>query len=325
VHTTQTAGLALATDLAPAEARPRVVALLYMMLLAGMVASALIIGVLLDDYSPKRLVQVIQGVAVLTMAINVLALWKQEARDPLRTAVTQEARPKFRDAWRTFIKGGRASRLLVAVGLGSAAFSMQDVLLEPYGGEILHLTVGETTALTALLAGGSLAGFAVAARKLTQGFDAYRLSGYGALVGIAGFAAITLAGALETALLFRCGTALIGFGGGLFAVCSLAAAMSLAEGGQSGIALGAWGSVQATAAGLAVALGGILRDGIGGLAVSGVLGEALNRPETGYSVVYHLEIMLLFATLAAIGPLARIRQAGSENCSGKFGLVDIPS
>ncbi len=46
LHTTQTAGLALATDLAPAEARPRVVALLYVMLLAGMVFSALLFGAL---------------------------------------------------------------------------------------------------------------------------------------------------------------------------------------------------------------------------------------------------------------------------------------
>ncbi|MEO1785810.1 MAG: PucC family protein, partial [Pseudomonadota bacterium] len=36
LHTVQTAGLALATDLAPEDARPRVVALLYVMLLAGM-------------------------------------------------------------------------------------------------------------------------------------------------------------------------------------------------------------------------------------------------------------------------------------------------
>ena len=39
MHTTQTAGLALATDLAPPEARPRVVALLYIMLLAGMLVN----------------------------------------------------------------------------------------------------------------------------------------------------------------------------------------------------------------------------------------------------------------------------------------------
>ncbi|WP_170937290.1 MULTISPECIES: BCD family MFS transporter [Rhodomicrobium] len=324
VHTTQTAGLALATDLAPANVRPRVVALLYMMLLVGMVASALVLGALLQDFSPKRLIQVIQGVALLTMVVNIVALWKQEPRDPSRTAFDEE-RPAFRDAWNEFTRGGRASRLLVAVGLGSAAFSMQDILLEPYGGEILHLTVGATTALTALLAGGSLAGFAYAARKLTQGFDPYRLAGYGAVIGITGFALITLAGPLETALLFRCGTALIGFGGGLFAVCSLTAAMALSQGGQSGLALGAWGAVQASSAGLAIALGGLIRDGVAALARSGALGEGLATPAAGYGVVYNIEIILLFATLIAIGPLVGSRQQSSSTYQRKFGLADMPS
>ena len=44
LHTTQTAGLALAADLAPQVSRPRVVALLYVMLLLGMIASSLLFG-----------------------------------------------------------------------------------------------------------------------------------------------------------------------------------------------------------------------------------------------------------------------------------------
>lgn len=323
MHTTQTAGLALATDLAPEEMRPRVVALLYMMLLAGMVGSALVLGWLLADYSPKRLIQVIQGCALLTFLVNCAALWKQEARDPSRTDVTR-AQPSFRQAWNAFLHGGRASRLLVAVGLGSAAFSMQDILLEPYGGEVLHLGVGATTALTALLAGGSLAGFALAARRLTRGGDPCRLSGYGALAGIAGFAIIILAGPFEAPLMFRLGISLIGFGSGLFAVGSLTAAMSLSRAGASGIALGAWGSVQATAAGVAIALGGAIRDGVGALAQAGSLGEALRTPITGYGAVYHIEIVLLFATLIAIGPLVGAWREEQLGYSGKFGLADMP-
>ena len=79
MHTTQTAGLALATDLAPPEARPRVVALLYIMLLAGMLVSSLLLGYLLSDFSAFRLIQVIQGCAVVTMVLNVVALWRQVA------------------------------------------------------------------------------------------------------------------------------------------------------------------------------------------------------------------------------------------------------
>ncbi|MEQ9608806.1 MAG: BCD family MFS transporter, partial [Kiloniellaceae bacterium] len=217
LHTTQTAGLALATDLAPDDARPRVVALLYVMLLLGMVASALVFGTLLADYSPKKLIQVIQGAAVATMLLNGLALWQQEARNAARTDPAR-ARPAFRQSWRSFTSSGRVVRLLVAIGLGTAAFSMQDILLEPYGGEILGLTVGATSMLTALLAGGTLIGLAVAARRLGRGAEPHRLAGFGAAAGLFAFAAVILAAPLDSPLLFRAGTALIGFGGGLFAV-----------------------------------------------------------------------------------------------------------
>lgn len=323
LHTTQTAGLALATDLAPEESRPRVVALLYVMLLLGMVASALVFGEALADFGHVKLIQVIQSVALVTMALNVLALWKQEPRNPALTSGEGE-RPAFSDAWQAFLAGGHASRLLVAVGLGTAAFSMQDILLEPYGGQVLHLSVAATTALTALVAGGTLVGFGIAAKALGRGMDPHRLAGLGALAGIAAFSAVIFSAPLESALLFRLGTTLIGFGGGLFAVGTLTAAMALAKNGQSGLALGAWGAVQATAAGLAIAVGGALRDGVGHLAMQGTFGEALTSPATGYGFVYHLEIALLFATMAAIGPLARYARHGAQRSTSKFGLAEVP-
>jgi BCD family chlorophyll transporter-like MFS transporter len=299
------------------------VALLYVMLLVGMVASALLFGALLADFNQIKLIQVIQGAAVATMVLNGIALWKQEARDPARTRMDRP-RPRFGEAWRAFSQGGRSARLLVAVGLGTAGFSMQDILLEPYGGEILGLTVGATTMLTALLAGGTLAGFALAARTLGRGADPYRLAGFGALAGIAAFGAVILAAPLDSPLLFRAGTTLIGFGGGLFAVGTLTAAMALAQGGNSGLALGAWGAVQASAAGLAIALGGAIRDAVSGLAAEGLLGPALTGPATGYGVVYHIEIVLLFATLAAIGPLVRPAGAPRTRPSSTFGLAELP-
>jgi BCD family chlorophyll transporter-like MFS transporter len=298
-----------------------VVALLYVMLLVGMVGASLAFSLLLADFSQIRLIQVIQGAALATMLLNCLALWKQEARNP---ALTAADRPyvDFIATWQTFLAGGRSSRLLVATGLGTAAFAMQDILLEPYGGQIMHLGVGDTTALTAVLAGGTLAAFALAARRLGRGADPYRLAAIGALVGVAAFSAVIFAAPFESPFLFRVGTALIGFGGGLFAVGSLTAAMALEHHGHSGLALGAWGAVQASAAGVAIALGGALRDIVSGLAQSGALGPALAGPATGYSFVYHLEIGLLFATLIAIGPL--VRTAARPQPSSQFGLAEFP-
>jgi BCD family chlorophyll transporter-like MFS transporter len=323
LHTTQTAGLALAGDLAPENARPRVVALLYVMLLAGMVLSSLVFGYLLSDFGEIRLVRLIQGAAVITMVLNLVALWKQEVRDPRSTA-PDRPRPAFKETWAAFINGGRARRLLTAVGLGSAGFSMQDILLEPYGGEIMHLTVGATTALTALSAGGALAAFALASRNLRQGGDPNRLAALGALTGIFAFALVVFSAPLGAPFLFRAGTALIGFGGGLFSVGTLTAAMNLEVHDHNGLALGAWGAVQATASGLAIALGGGMRDLFTSMAASGALGPAMSAPSVGYSIVYHLEIALLFATLIAIGPLVRNRNRITHQPAARFGLAELP-
>jgi MFS transporter, BCD family, chlorophyll transporter len=304
LHTTQTVGLALATDLAPAHARPRVVALLCVMLLAGMVVSAVAFGLLLADFSALRLIKVIQGAALITVVLNGIALWKQEPRAPGRTA-HDLPRPAFSESWALYAGKGRARRRLVATGLGTAAFSMQDILLEPYGGQILHLPVAATTALTALLAGGGGIGLLLAARWLDRGGDAFRVAASGAVVGIAAFSAVIFAAPLDSARLFAVGVCLIGLGGGLFAHGTLTASMAKTGPEDTGLALGAWGAVQASAAGLAIAASGILRDVGAHLAESGTLGEAMNLPSTGYLIVYHLEIALLFATLLAIGPLVR--------------------
>jgi BCD family chlorophyll transporter-like MFS transporter len=323
MHTTQTAGLALATDVSPEDKRPRVVALMYVTLLAGMFLSAIVFGLLLEDFTAKKLIQVVQGAAVVTVALNLLALWKQEQRDPKLTA-HDKVHPDFRESWRAFMAGGRAARLLVAIGLGTAAFSMQDVLLEPYGGEVLGLTVSQTTLLTALLAGGTLIGLSWAARHLSRGGEVHRLAALGCVIGVFAFSFVIFAAPMNSPELFRVGTFLIGLGGGLFVVGTLTAAMALARDGFSGLAIGAWGAVTATATGVAVAVGGALRDIVGGLAANGFFGDAFTGPEIGYSVVYHIEILLLFMTMAAIGPLVGARYRNSATTNTRFGLAEFP-
>jgi BCD family chlorophyll transporter-like MFS transporter len=324
MQTVQTAGLALATDIAPEDSRPRVVALMYVMLLAGMVVSAAVFGFLLADFTQVRLVKVVQGSASVTMALNVIALWKQEPRVlGRRNDATDES--GFREAWARFSGATRARRFLWAVGLGTAAFSMQDIVLEPYGAEILGLGVGATSALTGLIAAGSLAAFGLAARRLSRGADPLRVAATGALVGLAAFSMVIFAEPVGSALLFRAGVVLIGFGGGQFAVGTLTAAMALDTDGFKGLALGAWGGVQATCAGIAIAVGGGLRDLVSSLASSGALGEVLMHPATGYAVVYHAELALLFITLIAIGPLVRAPRRGlAPSSSTKFGLPVLP-
>ena len=304
VHITQTVGLALATDLAPQESQPKVVGLMYVMLLLGMIVSAFVFASVLEDFSPGRLIQVIQGCAITTMILNVLALWKQETRDRSRRFKNPD-QLTFKESWALFCKGDHAIRRLIAVGLGTMAFTMEDVLLEPYGGEILKLSVSSTTFLTATLAMGSLIGFGIASRVLSRGADPFRMASIGAFIGLPAFIAVIIAAPIASANLFSLGVFLIGFGGGLFGHGTLTATMNLAPPEQRGLALGAWGAVQATGAGVAVALGGVIRDIVNYFAMNNMLGETLADPSTGYVIVYFLEMVLLIATIVAMAPLIK--------------------
>jgi len=323
LHTTQTAGLALATDLAPADKRPRVVAFLYVMLLCGTIASAFAFAGLLAHFSQLRLIQVIQGAALLTMVLNIAALWKQEPRRP-STSRGEDAEADFWTTWNDFIALPRARRTLVTVALGTAAFAMQDILLEPYGGQILGLSVANTTSLTGWLSAGTLCGFIIAAHQLARGFNTYRLASCGILTGLVAFPCVIVSAPLGSVGIFQVGAALIGLGSGLFSVSTLTAAMAIAEEGGSGVALGAWGAVQATAAGLAVAASGAVKDLIQRFGAEGALGSAFADPAASYTAVYHIEIVLLFAALAALGPLTGRLPRHRPVEGARFGLAEFP-
>lgn len=317
-HVVQTTGLALATDLTPPESHPKVVGMMYVMLLVGMIVSALAFGALLADFTPGRLVQVVQGAAVVCLVLNMVAVWKQETRRPPRGAAPAAPDPTFRESWSRFCAGEQALRRLVVVGLGTMAFGMADILLEPFGGQVLNWQVAETTRLTALLAFGGLLGFAFASHVLGRGGDPYRMARNGALIGLPAFACVILAAPTGLSLAFLVGNFLIGFAAAVFGHATLTATMNRAPKEQAGLALGAWGAVQATAAGVAMALGGVIRDLVDAVVqATGSFGEFGDA--AGYLAVYGLEIVLLLVTIAALGSLirrrdgARHRQVGDEN------------
>ena len=76
--------------------------------------------------------------------------------------------------------------------------------------------------------------------------------------------------------------------------------MNFAPQNQAGLALGAWGAVQASAAGVAIALGGVIRDVVANLPIRQAFG-----PATPYTSVYALEVVLLIAAILVMIPLLR--------------------
>ncbi len=327
MHITQTVGLALAADRATKENRPRVVALLYFMFLFGMGISAVVIGILLADFSKLRLIQVVQGSAVLTLILNLVAVWRQE--QIIINQQKNDKSEKFFLSWKKFISDRKTNSLIWVVFWGTLAFSMQDVLLEPYGGQILGLSVSETTNLTGVWALGALLGLALAANNSKKTVSSVSNAMTALLLGIVGFSAIIFSSPMQFPFLYFLGTLFIGFGTGLFSVSLLIIAMALSSKTNlgSGFILGSWGAAQAIGAGLGIALGGILRDVVNKIALSGYLGSTFENNSIGYIFVYHLEILFIFITLIVLGMLSQEinKRKIKDHDQKSFGLTEIPS
>lgn len=302
VHTVQTVGLALATDLVPEEDQPKVVGLMYVMLLVGMIVSAFLFGALLETYTPGRLIQVIQGAAILTIVLNGLAMWKQEARNRGRaTAPATDFDQDFAAAWSRLTKRAGVMRLLLVIALGTAGFGMADVLLEPYGGQVLDMSVAETTRLTVVLAFGALLGFGFASRWLGRGARPIDIACLGPIIGVPAFGLVVASAFFVSTPMLVVATFAAGVGAGLFGHGTLTATMRSAPRDQIGLSLGAWGAVQTTAAGIAIAIGGVIRDA---LVASPIDGASAAMP---YLPVFTLEAVLLLLTGIVAWPLRRRR------------------
>jgi BCD family chlorophyll transporter-like MFS transporter len=188
-------------------------------------------------------------------------MWKQEARDRVRGNAPRGPEPSFAQAWAKLTARPGLVRLLAIIAFGTAGFGMADVLIEPFGGQVLQMSVAETTRLTVYLALGTLVGFTMASRWIGRGrARPIDVAIYGALIGAPAFGLIILSAHLLSVPVLIVAILAAGFGAGLFGHGTLTTTMRCAPRDHIGLSLGAWGAVQTTSAGVSIVVGGFLRD-----------------------------------------------------------------
>lgn len=321
VNTVETIYLALVSDLTPPGERGRVLAVLWIMLVLGTIVSSLIMGQLLQSYNHLRLIQVMQGSASVFIGLTLLALLNQEKLRPdgKVVAYTDDVRLRlsFGQSLRLLAHQPSLRSLFVILFVATTGFATHDVLLEPYGGQVLHMTIAQTTQLTALWGLAMLCAIAVSGWLLWQGRSPVILIIAGCLGGVLGFLTISLTSNEALITPFCLGVWLIGLGRGLFVVASITLVMSLTDMGHAGLFLGLWGIMQALAQGVGTIGGGLARD---------LAQQLTGKVVLGYTFVYgtSLSLLLLSLILIALLRLDRQLQAG-ETRSPWQGLQDIPA
>jgi MFS transporter, BCD family, chlorophyll transporter len=302
----------LATRVAPGR-RAAAASITWIMMVAGIVVTAGVAGSMIDPFSLPRLTMVAQGVAGGAFVVALLAIWGVESASPplliaASPAADAQTSQAFGAALKTMWADDAARRFTVFVFLSMFAYSMQDLILEPFAGLLFGFTPGQSTKLSGVQNGGVLVGM------ILVGIGGGAFAGRGAaglprwIVGGCIGSAIALAG-LAMAAFFGPGwplaanVALLGFANGVFAVAAIGQMMALAsaDGGREGIRMGVWGAAQAIAFGL----GGL----IGAVGVD--LGRAMTGSTSGtFLIVFGAEALLfILAALLVLRGNARSAEA----------------
>ncbi|MAO05336.1 MAG: MFS transporter, partial [Citromicrobium sp.] len=296
----------LASGVVP-ERRAAAAAVTWTMMIAGIVVAAGVAGALLDPFSEARLIGVASGVALTAFALACAAIWRLEPRamqdfsDRPRGEV-----PGFAEALREIMQETAARRFTVLIFVSMLAYSMQDLILEPFAGLVFGMSPGESTSLSGTQHSGVLLGMIIAgvggsafAGRLPVDLRVWIVAGCaGSGCALAGLAMAALAG---PGWPLAANVFVLGLCNGVFAVSAIGAMMGLAGAGENtreGVRMGVWGAAQAVAFGL----GGLT----GALGVDAAR-HLIGRDGAAFQLVFAIEACLFI--LAAVLAVQATRRA----------------
>jgi BCD family chlorophyll transporter-like MFS transporter len=259
------------------------------MMMIGILAGVFLGVWILDAYTPERLIGLFLVVAACVGLLTVLAIAGQEHRTSARPA--SEALP-LRRAWGLVRSSRQARRFFFFLMMGILFLFLQQVVLEPYGGDVFGLDIRATTLFNAYQMVGVLVGMAVAGGWLARRIGNRLTAGVGLGLASISFLALAAAGWLGLPAWLPPAIGLMGLGMGLFNVGGLALMMGMAVHRLTGLYMGAWTLAQALGNGMASIGGGLLF----------ALGLALLGSQTAaYAMVFLIEAIGLLATVVVLG------------------------
>ncbi len=301
----------LATQTRP-DQRAAAAAITWIMMIVGIIVTAGVAGQMLKPFSTERLVIVVCGVAGLAFLVAAISVWgveKSAQAEPVRASLD------FRSAVTEMLADREARVFTIFVFVSMLAYSMQDMILEPFAGLMFAMTPSESTSLSGVQHGGVLAGMILvgvggrAFAKDAGGLRRWTVAGcIGSAMALAGLA---VAARVAPHWPVAANIALLGFCNGVFAVSAIGAMMALAGAGgeaREGVRMGVWGASQAIAFGL----GGL----IGAVGVDA--GRRLMHADgPAFALVFGIEAgLFLLAALVALRAVAGRTGASKQLVAG---------
>lgn len=260
MYSSGTVFFALIADLTPRNERGHAASIVYLELMLGIMAGVALSTTLLDD-DAGGLTTLFAVVAVLVVLFTTIAVWGLEPKDKSKLDIANHdlvEKVTFRSAVKGVAVLPTARKFFLFMVVSTIFLFLQQAVLEPFGGEVLGLSVRATSGFNAIQTIGVLVGMIVTGRAVADR-DGHKKT---ALVGLFGaaisFGFLTFAALNASAPPSWFAILFVGLSTGLFNVAVLALMMSMADPRRMALFMGAWTVAHAIADGIATAGGGLV-------------------------------------------------------------------
>lgn len=278
--------LSLASELSGEKGRGRTIAVMWFMMIASIIVTAIALSRMVDPYTPEALVRAFWAIGGAALVLGLLGLVNLEGRFR-ETLAAEEGRYSWGSMASVILENRQATLFFVYLVILLAAILGQDILLEPFGGEAFDMTVRTTTRITSIWGGCVLIALLIAG-ALERRVAKKTVAGWGGWGSLLGFVLIAGSGLLANQSVFYSGVVLLGIGTGLATVSNLSLMLDMTTAGNVGLFIGAWGMANALSRLLGSVLGGVVRDGVTQVTLD---------PIIGYVVVFAIEAAMLLVSL----------------------------
>ena len=329
VSASGTALLTLLAKRVDSKKRASAATIVWLMMIAGFAVTAGVSGHFLDPFTTKRLLIIASTISIICFLLTIFSLWRLESykySDLSKldvgdsTTEKNQNQKKFSEIIKEIWRENSAKKFTIFIFISMLAFSMQDLILEPFAGTVFEMTPGQTTSLSGIQHSGVLAGMILVA-LFTNKFFFNRVFGSlkvwivgGCLFSAFALFGLVLGGVNGKGWLLELNVFILGVANGSFSIAAIATMMQLAKEGRSkteGTRIGLWGASQA----IAFALGGFL-----GAISSDIARAFINDVGSAYAVVFFAECMLFFIA-ATIAQSIEISNSKKSITSGKTNTI----
>ena len=302
---------ALLVDITEEERRSKLIAIVWSMLMVGIVIGGVTGSIVFKTIEaegvsagniPLDVLQppinfVFSLVPFVVLALALIATWgveKKYSRFTSKTATKREDSITISKAIAVLTTSRQTGIFFTFLSILTIGLFMQEAVLEPYGGEVFGMSIGETTMLNAFWGIGILLGYSVTGFFIIPTLGKKLTTKIGCILVAFCFGIIILAGFTQQPRILQLAMVLFGIAAGIATVGGISLMLDLTAAKTAGTFIGAWGLAQAMSRGIATLIGGVILD----------IGKGIfATPLLAYGLVFVIQALSM---IAAIITLSRV-------------------